>query len=291
MLAYLVFLVATPISYLGRGGTVEAFGSDRPADTRGTVVLLVGTDSHDVTTNSGSRTDSIMLLFIPTTGKPALISFPRDSYVPIPGHGKNKINASYAFGGPELLVRTVEANTGLKIDHYLEIGMRGFPKLVDAVGGVDVCLDKPMVDRPSRANIPAGCHTLNGKDALAYSRMRKSDPMGDLGRAKRQREVVSKVVHKAMAPSMLLPWKYRAFWDASTQLVSRDPDTNVFDLARIGLALRQTSGSGGVAMVVPVGDTNASTAAGSSVLWDDKKAQALFAQLKKGSTEGIEQYA
>ena len=132
---------------------------------------------------------------------------------------------------------------------------------------------------------------VNGKDALAYSRMRKSDPMGDLGRAKRQREVISKVVQKAMSPTMLLPWKYWTFWDASTQLVSRDPGTNTLELARIALALRRTNGSGGVAMVVPVGNTNAQTAAGSSVLWDEAKAQALFAQLKKGSTAGVEQYA
>ncbi|CAI9407418.1 putative cell wall biosynthesis protein LcpB [Aestuariimicrobium sp. T2.26MG-19.2B] len=287
---YLAFLVATPVYLLGRGGTLDALPAQRAADTPGRVVLLAGTDSRDSSTNSGSRTDTIMLLVMPTSGKPALISIPRDSYVTIPGHGKNKINAAYAFGGPQLLVRTVEANTGLRVDDYLEIGMTAFPRLVNSVGGVSVCLDKPMVDKDSHANLPAGCQTLDGDQALAYSRMRKSDPQGDIGRAKRQREIVGKVADRITSPAMLLPWRYWQFWSAATDLVHRDHNTSMLELARIGLGLRQTSGSSGLTLVVPLSNTNAQTPAGSSVLWDEAKARAMFAQLAKGSTSGLQQY-
>ena len=290
VVAYLIFLVATPLFFLGKGGTIDAMPSQRPADTPGRLVLLVGTDSRDAVTNTGSRTDTIMLLFEPTTGQPALISIPRDSYVAIPGHGHNKINAAYAFGGPQLLIQTIESLTGLRVDNYLEIGMTAFPALVNSVGGVGVCLDKPMVDKDSHANLPAGCQTLNGDQALAYSRMRKSDPQGDIGRAKRQREIIGKVAHRITSPAMLLPWRYWQFWSAATDLVHRDSSTNVVELASIGMALRQTSGSNGLTMVVPLSSTDAQTSAGSSVLWNDAKARAMFDQMKQGSTKGLEQY-
>ena len=90
-----------------------------------------------------------MILSIPPGGKPALISIPRDSYVPIPGNGKNKINAAYAFGGPELLVETVEQNTGLRIDAYTEIGFGGFVNVIDALGGIEMCLPKAIKDKDS----------------------------------------------------------------------------------------------------------------------------------------------
>ena len=82
----------------------------------------------------------MMIMYIPPSGKPALISVPRDSYVPIPGNGTNKINAAYSFGGPKLLVKTVEQNTGLRVDGYMEIGFGGFVNIIDALGGIDMCL-------------------------------------------------------------------------------------------------------------------------------------------------------
>ena len=126
--ALLIWLVGVPVYAWSRIDRVDdAPSGDRPANQPGTTFLLVGSDSREGLTKAekkklgtgstaGQRTDTIMILSIPPGGKPALISIPRDSYVPIPGNGTNKINAAYAFGGPELLVETVEQNTGLRID-------------------------------------------------------------------------------------------------------------------------------------------------------------------------------
>jgi LCP family protein required for cell wall assembly len=137
---------------------------DRPTVGRGTNYLIVGTDSReglseedrkDLSTGnaSGSRADTMMILHTGSNGN-ALISLPRDSWVTIPEftgsvsgnripESQNKLNAAYAMEGPELLVRTVEYNTGLKMDHYAEIGFGGFAEVVDALGGVEMCFEEP----------------------------------------------------------------------------------------------------------------------------------------------------
>ena len=110
---------------------------------------------------AGRRTDSIILVYVPSGGgKSALISIPRDSYVPIPGHGSNKINAAFAFGGPKLLVETVEQVTDLRIDGYLEVGFAGFVGVVDSLGGVDICVPFHMNDPKAHINLEKGCQTL-----------------------------------------------------------------------------------------------------------------------------------
>ena len=105
-----------------------------------------------------------MLLHVPDGGGPTvLVSIPRDSYVAIPGHGKNKINAAYAFGGPPLLVRTVEQATGLHVDSYVETGLGGYAQLVDALGGIDVCVKRALKDPKAHINVKAGCQTFDGR--------------------------------------------------------------------------------------------------------------------------------
>lgn len=118
--------------------------------------------------DSGARTDTIMLVHIPRSGKAMLISIPRDLYVPIPGNGSDKINAAFNNGGASL-VQTIETNTKVHIDHYAEIGFAGFDKLVNAVGGVDMCLTQPIDDPMAGINPPAGCQKLNGKEARSAS--------------------------------------------------------------------------------------------------------------------------
>ena len=120
-----------------------------------------------------------MLLHVPSGGGPTvLVSMPRDSYVSIPGHGKNKINAAYAFGGPQLLVRTVEQATGLHVDAYVETGLGGYAQLVDAIGGIDVCVKRAMKDAKAHIDVKAGCQTFDGATALGYARARYSRPAG-----------------------------------------------------------------------------------------------------------------
>ena len=190
-----------------------------PGDQPGTTYLLVGSDSRadlsaeerkELNTGgaAGQRTDTIMLLHT-GDGPNLLMSIPRDSLVPIPGHGTTKINAAYAYGGPKLLVRTIEAATGIRIDSYVEIGFGGFVGLVDAVGGIEICPKEDMVDADANLSIKKGCQDVDGEVALAYARSRHAQQLGDLDRAAHQREVVAAVGKKAVSPmSVINPFRY-----------------------------------------------------------------------------------
>ncbi|WP_445271771.1 LCP family protein, partial [Streptomyces sp. DSM 41978] len=122
--------------------------------------------------------------------------------------GPNKLNAAYAFDGPTLLVRTVEYNTGLHIDHYVEIGFAGFANIVDAVGGVDIEIDKAFKDKYSGADFQAGKQTLDGQQALAFVRTRHAFAASDIQRTKNQQKFLSALAHQVATPSTVLnPFK------------------------------------------------------------------------------------
>src|SRR5690606_8689079 len=127
----------------------------------------------------------IMLLHV-GSGPSVLVSIPRDSLVPIPGHGTTKINAAYAYGGPNLLVETLEQTTGVRIDDYVEIGFGGLVKVVDSVGGIELCPKEDLKDKDSGLDIKKGCQTVDGKTALAYSRNRHSYATQDIQRVQSQ---------------------------------------------------------------------------------------------------------
>ncbi|SDT07883.1 LCP family protein [Microlunatus soli] len=303
VLALIVWLIAVPIyawSHVDRVA-YEPSG-DRPDDQPGTTYLLVGSDSRSGLTkaekkklgtgsSAGGRTDTMMILYVPPGGEPALISLPRDSFLEIPGHGSNKLNAAYSFGGPKLLTKTVEQNTGLRIDEYVEVGFAGFVNVIDAIGGVEVCLKKPIKDKDSHINLKAGCQNLEGKNALGYVRMRKADAEGDLGRVKRQRQMVSAMASKAASPaSVLNPVRYWKLANAGTDSLAVGENTSMFAMLRMGLAMGKVSSSGGLTLTVPISNPDASTSAGSSVLWDDKEAKDMFGQIARGDTSGLKQY-
>lgn len=267
---------------------------DRPASQPGEVIVLAGSDSREGLTAAekkklgtgsvdGQRADTIMLLYLPRGGNAALISIPRDSYVEIPGHGSSKINAAYAWGGPKLLVQTIEQNTGLQVDGYAEIGFGGFVNAVDAVGGIEMCPKNAIKDKDSHLDIPAGCQQMDGITALAYVRMRKADPEGDIGRAKRQREMLSALADKVVSPgTILLPWRWWGVNYALSRSVTIGDDVGFFDLVGMGRAVIKIATGSGDQFVVPLSSTNATTSAGSSVLWDDTEATALFETMQKG---------
>ena len=139
----------------------------------------------------------------PAAVRPALISLPRDTFAEIPGKGASKLNAAYSWGGAPLLVQTVEHADRADVDHYIEIGFGGVERIVDAVGGVELCLDYDVNDARSELVWTAGCRPADGHTALAFSRMRYSDPQGDIGRAERQRQVIGAVSQKAADKSLL----------------------------------------------------------------------------------------
>ncbi len=303
VLLALVWLIGVPVYAWSHVSRVDdAPAGARPANQPGQTFLLVGSDSREGLTKAerkklgtgstqGRRTDTIMIVYVPPGGKPALISIPRDSYVPIPKNGKNKINAAYAFGGPDLLVQTVEANTGLRVDGYLEIGFGGFVNIIDALGGIEMCLPKAIKDADSHLDLPKGCQTLSGVDALGYVRMRKADPRGDLGRVERQREMLAAIAQKAATPaSVLNPLRYWTLCNASTDAVDLGEKTGLAQMARLALAMRSIAGGGGLTLTVPVSDPGASTPVGSAVLWDDAKAKAMFDDIARGDTSKLQKY-
>ena len=259
------------------------------ADTPSTTYLLAGSDSRaDGAVKDGfdesERADSIMLVNVAPNGQTVALSIPRDTYAEIPGVGWDKINASYAYGGPQLLVETVEKLTGLTVDHFVQIGMGAVPDMVDAVGGVELCYDNDADDQYSGLTWTAGCHTVDGTTALQFSRMRYQDPEGDIGRTKRQRQVISKVISSAVSPSTLInPAKTLRVERAGSKSFTVDEDSSVFTVASLVWALRSAS-SNQMMGVPPIESLNFTTNAGASaVLLRDTTADDFFAKLRAGT--------
>ncbi|HEY3880327.1 MAG TPA: LCP family protein [Trebonia sp.] len=235
--------------------------------------LHLGSDGADAS-------DSLMLLHFGTTGKPVLISIPRDSYVDIPGHGNDKINAALAIGGPTLLIQTVESVTGLKINHYMGIGFGGLASVVNTVGGVRICVTtaiQPDSDSGFKG-LAAGCHNLSGTQAIAFVRDRHSFATSDLQRIQDQRAFLSALLSKATSPGVYLnPFTALPFASASASAIAVDKDSSLYDLLRAAQALR-----GPVSGTVPIANANYQTSSGDAVLWDRTKALELFNALKAG---------
>lgn len=262
---------------------------DRPAAGSGTTWLLVGSDSRqdlspeqqaELATGGdlgNGRTDTILLVHIPGLGShvpPTMVSIPRDSYLPIPGHGQDKINAAFALGGAPLLAQTVEQATGLRLDHYAEIGFDGFAVMVDAVGGVTMCLPDPISDPLAGIDLPAGCQELDGRSALGYVRTRAT-PRADLDRMTNQRQFVATLMHRVASPAVLLnPLRWYPMAHAASGAVTVDEDAHVWDLARLGLALQGTV----TTTTVPIGEFTGNDS-GSVVVWDGDAAARLFRAL------------
>ncbi|MDE0572915.1 LCP family protein [Demequina sp. B12] len=269
--------------------TVDAL-SGAP-DTPGETYLIVGSDSRDgwSTTDptEGARTDTIMVLHKPESGPTALISLPRDSYVEIPGYGANKVNAAFTFGGPQLLVETVEDLSGLTIDHYMEIGFTGVEDIVDAVGGVELCYDEDVSDEKSQLEWEAGCHVVDGETALAFSRMRYSDPLGDIGRAQRQRQVVSAVAEEMLSPGTVFnPFHLVPVASATLDAFRVDTETGVFDLAQFALVLNSAMSDGAVTGTPPITSLGYNVAGvGSTVLLDPDRIDQFWIDIADGNYE------
>jgi LCP family protein required for cell wall assembly len=267
-----VTLPATSLTSAGTNWLIT--GSDSRAGLSRAEIdaLHVGFDKG--TLNS----DSIMLLHM-GSGRPVLISIPRDSYVDIPGHGHNKINAALAYGGASLLIQTVENVTGLKIDHYMGIGFGGLVAVVNKIGGVQICLKTAINDSYSGVHLSAGCHNLNGNQALAFVRDRHSFATEDLQRIQDQRAFLSALLKKATSPGVYLnPFTALPFGSTAASSMSVDNGTSLLDLAHAASALRDPQTG-----TVPIANSNYVTNAGDSVLWNTTKATELFNALKNDS--------
>ncbi|MGW1624066.1 LCP family protein [Streptomyces sp. NPDC002172] len=272
---------------------------DRPAAGKGTNYLIVGSDSRqglsdaqkkELHTGSaeGKRTDSMMILHVGDNGD-TLISLPRDSDVEIPsyqgstsgkvykGTGRHtKLNAAYAEDGPTLLVRTVEYNTGLHIDHYVEIGFAGFANIVDAVGGVTIDIDKGFKDKYSGADFKAGKQTLNGEEALAFVRTRHAFATSDLQRTKNQQKFLAALAHQVATPGTILnPFKLYPTLGAGLDSLTVDKDMSLWDLGSMFFAMKDVNGGDGISMNMPI-----SGSTGGNLVWDKAKVKTLVDELK-----------
>jgi LCP family protein required for cell wall assembly len=285
-----VLIVGTASSYfwlnskLNRSVVLPAFAGQ----SDGQNWLIAGSDGRDGLTNQEIRalhvgfdfgtdnSDSLMLLHI-GSGRPVLISIPRDSYVPIPGFGDYKINAALGFGGPALLIKTVENVTGLRINHYVGLGFLGLVNVVDGVGGVTICLPTALRDVASGANFKAGCQTMNGAQALAFVRDRHSFADEDLQRMQDQRAFLKALLDKATSPSVFLnPFVALPFGSGAASALTVDKGTSLYDLIQAAMALRDPETG-----TVPIANANyLTTNAGDAVQWDQSQALALFNALK-----------
>ncbi|CAN5381883.1 hypothetical protein BH09ACT7_BH09ACT7_37210 [soil metagenome] len=266
---------------------------ERPAQGVGTNWLLVGSDSRDgltpeqqaeLTTGGdigNGRTDTILLVHVPglgSDGPTTMVSIPRDSYVPIPGYGNDKINAAFALGGAPLLAQTVEQATGLRLDHYAEVGFDGFAVVVDALGGVTACPAEPINDPLAGIDLPAGCQELDGRTALGYVRTRAT-PRADLDRMTNQRQFMSDLLHRAASPAVWLnPWRWYTVPHAAVGALTVNDGDHVWDLARLGWALHGTT----TTVTVPIGEFTSGDS-GSVVVWDHDAASQLFEALAADS--------
>jgi LCP family protein required for cell wall assembly len=293
-IAVLVIILAIGGSYFWINGKLNRSVA-LPATTNtsaGTNWLIAGDDSRTGLSRSeqdalhlgdegANASDSLMLLHM-GAGRPVLISIPRDSYVPIPGYGENKINAALSFGGPALLIQTVENVTGLKINHYMGIGFEGLADVVNTVGGVRMCVTTAVPADPTGdsgfTGLAAGCHNLSGTQAIAFVRDRHSFLTSDLQRIQDQRAFLSALLSKATSPSVYLnPFTALPFASTAASSISVDKGTSLYDLLQAGLALRSPQTG-----TVPIANANYATPAGDAVLWNRTQALELFNALQAG---------
>lgn len=289
---WVVYLVAVPIIVWNKVDDVafEPSGK-RPAEQPGTTYLLVGSDSRGQlsaaqrrlyrTGNAeGRRTDTIMLLHT-GSGPNLLMSIPRDSLVDIPGYGTTKINAAYAYGGARLLVKTIEQNSGIRIDDYVEIGLGGLVDIVDAVGGIKICPTFDMKDRLAGLDITKGCQQADGRVALGYARSRHSDPRyGDITRAKHQREVVSAVGKKVLSPATFLnPFRYWRVVNAAPESFAVGRGMSAVRAGMWAMAMNSVNGKKGLTCGVPISDL--------AVHWDPTRSTKMFQAIIDDDTSSI----
>ncbi len=231
--------VASNVQYDDLMPTADAVSAPARAETAKNAVnyLLVGTDARGGV--DGGRSDVIILAHISDDRKSVhLIHFPRDLYVPIPGHGTDKLNSAYAYGGVPLLVKTLQNLVAVPIDHVALVDFEGFKRMTDAVGGVDV--DNPV----GSPDYPKGTIHLNGTDGLMFVRERHSLAQGDISRGQRQQAFIKAVMAKGLSREVLLnPLKLAGFVDAATSNLTVDKGLDIGEMRSLALEMRDLRGS------------------------------------------------
>ncbi len=254
----------------GKDQNILLVGDDhRPAGATAQELAQLGTTAD----GGGTNTDTMMVLHVPADGRKAtLISFPRDSWVNIPGFGMNKLNAAFSFGsqngggdagGARLLIGTIQNMTGLTIDHYVRISMLGFYNVVKALGPVNVCLNNAVDDPFSTVNLPKGVSTLDAQQALAFVRQRHGLPNGDLDRVARQQYFLSIEARQVLSAGTLLnPVKLQNVLDAVSSSIQTDPG---LDLIALAMQLHGLGANSLSTATIPISGTPTITVDGNDV--------------------------
>jgi len=253
----------------------DNFESGARGDGETANFLLLGSDTRDKKGDVG-RSDTIMVFRMNPKEKIAyLISIPRDSRVTIPGHGKQKINAAYQYGGPGLMIKTVERFTGLDIDHYAVVDFQGFKDIVDALGGIDIDVEKRLTDKRNlKMDLRPGYQHLDGQAALDYCRIRSCDD--DFGRMERQQKFLKAVMDKLFRLSTVIRIPQLA--DIASRNIKTDPGLGITQMIAYGQDARQIGRSNIHMLTLP--GTPKTIDKVSYVILDEDKVEWLLDRIK-----------
>ncbi len=262
------------VQHIPTGGSIQKFKKDikfdEPCTKHACNYLLLGSDSRKGLTpaeiaaygsdqhNGGvNRSDTIIVVHTdPATNKATILHFPRDLWVDIPGHGWGKINSSFEGGieggGPRLVARTIKSISGIQINHVMYVDLAGFQGVVDALGGVPMCVDRPMYDKLAGLNIPkAGCYNFDGKTALGYVRARHlpGDCIPDFARIARQQQFLRAVLNKMLSTGQIL--HFASVVPAVVKNLWVDPGLNIAEMKYLADQLHGISTGAADFRVVP----------------------------------------
>jgi LCP family protein required for cell wall assembly len=273
----------------------ESVPTESPSAEDAQNILLIGSDGRDSVVNG--RSDVIILMHVSSDRqKVYLVHFPRDIYVDVPGYGMDKINAAYAYGGPQLLVRTLQNLVDVSIDHVAVVGFEGFRAMTDAVGGVDVYAEEASVDEVYNEDftegwdipVHVGMNHLDGAAALGFVRERYDLSEGDISRGRRQQAFVKALVLKALSRETLTnPVRLAQFVDAATRNVTVDDTLSVADIYSQALAMRNLRSSDIVFIAAPITGFGTSPQGASIDIVDDAKMAQLSRALRTDDMSSI----
>lgn len=285
-------------------GVIDENRKDRPnkaLDVEAQNWLVVGSDTRAKDGTSGEdakgplwqrgaqRTDTMMIVHLAEDNEQiSVTSLPRDTWVDIPGHGKGRLNAAFSYGGPRLLVRTVEQLTSVPIDHYAAIDFAGFKTMTNAVGGVDVTVPRTVTDCSNGTVWRKGKHHLNGRRALLYVRQRCGLPNGDLDRIRRQQAFLLALLDRARSKDVLAsPRRLDQLLDATSKSITVDDSVSGGMLRSLAFHYRNTRQDDLTFLTLPI--RGGGMVAGQAVLFmDDAKAAKLFKALRNDT---VDEYA
>ena len=275
-----------PFAAISTRAPQQSVGANQKPATN---ILLLGSDSRISAGDpsqweaGAQRTDAIMIVQVSGDRQEvSVVSIPRDTWVEVPGYGQAKINAAYSYGGPSLAIQTVEQLTGVHIDHFVIADFESFEALTDEIGGVVINLKTPQT--LAGTQFPAGAQRLNGAQALAYTRERKSLPGGDFDRINRQqawmRAIVSQVLHGGILTD---PTKLYGFLSAVTQTMAVDEGFTIDEMQSLAIDLRGLRSRNINFLTIPTAGTGTSDD-GQSIVVRDETADTPFYQALAADT-------